>query len=63
MGNSAGMSSDVHVERKRMEAIAGVLAPIFLVTAILDMMSNGSAYAEWAPWGLVLALICLAIAT
>lgn len=32
-----------------------VLALIGGVTAIFDMMMNGAAYADWAPWGFGMA--------
>lgn len=42
-----------------------ILTPLFIViaivcgvTAILDMMMNGSRNADWAPWGLTLAALC-----
>ena len=41
-----------------------ILPPIMMlvavvcgVTAILDMMMNGSRNADWAPWGIGIALI------
>jgi hypothetical protein len=33
-----------------------LIAVICGATAILDMMSNGSRRAEWAPWGIGIAL-------
>ena len=43
-------------------ALGAMAAVIGLVTAILDMASNGGQYARWAPWGLGIALVGLAAA-
>lgn len=39
-------------------AVATVLGSICLLTAVLDMMMNGGAYADWAPYGFGIAAVC-----
>lgn len=41
--------------------VASLVVVIGLVTAIFDMTMNGSKYAVWAPWGLVLCVIGLLV--
>lgn len=34
------------------------VAMVCFVTALLDMGMNGGGYAEWAPWGLGVTVVC-----
>ncbi len=38
-----------------------VIGLICFVTSVIDMMSNGARYADWAPAGLIVTIICMIV--
>ncbi len=46
-----------------LNGLGAIMVCIGLITALIDTGMNGSLYADWAPWGLLMAGVgCILVA-